>query len=314
MKATKVFTLESNNKAVEPFKIKQAFVALELGDTDDPILKYLKLFTSKIPTESASFLHVLPRFELIKTLYEDGSHGVVMHEKVVGEVLERMAEEIKDKILPKVNFPAKFEVKEGNPLEELLKETERMEADLIVIGQNAGQVHHGILAKNLTRKTACSALVIPSETKPSLKKILVPVDFSPSSINALRMAAAVRKQIGESVEIIALNIYELPSVNWYRIQKTEDQIKRIFEADRAEAFESFLNAYLPDDREGIQINFIPKELPGIGHYIMDFAKEREVDLIVMGAKGHSKVALLLMGSVTEKVLSLTESIPILVVK
>ena len=47
---------------------------------------------------------------------------------------------------------------------------------------------------------------------------------------------------------------------------------------------------------------------------MDYAYDKKADLIVMGAKGHSQVELLLMGSVTEKVLAVNESIPTLVVK
>jgi nucleotide-binding universal stress UspA family protein len=54
--------------------------------------------------------------------------------------------------------------------------------------------------------------------------------------------------------------------------------------------------------------------PGIGSYIMDTVTDAGADLVVMGAKGHSHVERLLMGSVTEKVLALTTQIPVLVVK
>jgi nucleotide-binding universal stress UspA family protein len=49
-------------------------------------------------------------------------------------------------------------------------------------------------------------------------------------------------------------------------------------------------------------------------YILHEAESRDVNLVVMGAKGHSKVELVLMGSVTEKVVRETESIPVWVVK
>ena len=55
-------------------------------------------------------------------------------------------------------------------------------------------------------------------------------------------------------------------------------------------------------------------MPWIPHYIKEYAEENEVDFIVMGAKGHSKVELLLLGSVTEKLLSINNSIPTLIVK
>ena len=59
---------------------------------------------------------------------------------------------------------------------------------------------------------------------------------------------------------------------------------------------------------------ICREGAGIAQYIMDYATSEEAGLIVMGAKGHSQVELLLMGSVTEKLLAINESIPTLVVK
>jgi nucleotide-binding universal stress UspA family protein len=48
--------------------------------------------------------------------------------------------------------------------------------------------------------------------------------------------------------------------------------------------------------------------------LVEYAEKNKYDLIIMGSKGHSKLALLLMGSMTEKVVSQTESVPVLIVK
>ncbi len=72
-----------------------------------------------------------------------------------------------------------------------------------------------------------------------------------------------------------------------------------------------------DVREGdplVKMATAQMERFSFGEDIMKYSDENKGDLLVMGARGHSKVHLLLIGSVTEKVLSLTKRTPVLVVK
>ena len=184
----------------------------------------------------------------------------------------------------------------------------------MVIGQKSGASQHGILAKNLARRLDSNALVIPDLAQSRIRTILVPVDFSGNSARALRAVVAINRRLDKPARIVALNVYEMPNFSVYRIQKTRQQLKRMIEADRQEAFTHFLRTFVGEDHEMIETALTEREAPGIAHYLIDFARENQVDFIVMGAKGHSKVELLLLGSVTEKILNDNESIPTLVVK
>ena len=148
-----------------------------------------------------------------------------------------------------------------------------------------------------------------------MRKIVVPVDFSPHSIEALRTAIAVSKCFKVPPKIVAVNVFEMPAFPAFLVRKTENEMRKLLFDDRKAAFKSFLNTYIPaEDHYRITTDIIEQTHPGVGHFVVDYAGQSKADLIVMGAKGHSKVGLLLLGSVTEKVLSLTRRVPVMVVK
>jgi nucleotide-binding universal stress UspA family protein len=98
------------------------------------------------------------------------------------------------------------------------------------------------------------------------------------------------------------------------IGKTREELQDIVEKDRMESFKLFLENYGADQAANVKTELIENKLGDIGTYIMDFAQDNEADMIVIGAKGHSRVERLLLGSVTERLLSENETIPTLVVK
>lgn len=306
--------MPKSTSAIQPFQVRQAIVALELGATDNTILEYLDFFTKEIPTGAAYFLHVLPKFDLLNTMMEREAQSFVSNYEINDEVITRMEQKIRSRLTDEHTVHIEFDVKEGSPLEELLEDTNDVKADLVVIGQRSGVSQHGILAKNLARKVQCNALVIPDKAKPRLRRILVPVDFSEYAIKALRTAVAINLELYEPAEIVCLNIYEVPNLSVYKIQKTKEQFKDMLEKDHRDAFHAFLNTHIPEYKDSIKVELVCRENAGIAQHIMDYAENIKADLIVVGAKGHSQVELLLMGSVTEKLLAINETVPTLVVK
>ena len=147
-----------------------------------------------------------------------------------------------------------------------------------------------------------------------MKKILVPVDFSINSAEAMRKAVAISKQLDEPAQITALHNYE-PPANYSAYRFNQTKLLAMIKEDREKALQHFLEEHVPEaDRHTIEPCLLQHQHQRIGSNISSFAEKYNFDLIVMGAKGHSRVALLLMGSVTEKVLSLTKKVPVLVVK
>ena len=314
MKETDLILDQSEQKMLDPLKVRQALIALELGETDKTILKYFNFLSQQVPIDSAYFMHAIPFFEDQTGMHVDEEHSVTGDFKLNEKIVDELEEKVKKSIEKEKEIYVEYELKEGNPLEELLSSAKSLNADLVVIGQSETRKEHGILAKNLARKTDANALVVPEGADPTIKSILVPIDFSDNSIRSLQIAVRLKKRLENPVELVCLNIYSLPDMSYYATDRPFAQFKKMIEGNIEDAFDAFLSTYIPDDKNDVKIALYEKTLPGTSRYIMEYAKANKNDLVVMGAKGHTKVELLLMGSVTESFLQLNNSIPTLIVK
>lgn len=309
------FLLEPNaQKTLEPFEISQALIALELGETDQSILKYFNFLSRQVPVSSAYFMHVLPYFEDQTSVFTDEKNSISGDFKLNEKIISDLEKKVKKSVAKEKEIFVEYELKEGDPLEELLSTANSLKADLVVIGQSKKKKDHGILAKNLARKTNGNALVVPEEAKAAIHSILVPIDFSQNSIRSLQTAVRLKKRLKKPVELVCLNIYSLPNMSFYETARPLKKFKSMIEGNIRDAFEVFLSTYIPDDKNEVSIALYEKTFPGTARYIMEYAKANKNDLVVMGAKGHTKVELLLMGSVTESFLHLNNTIPTLIVK
>ncbi len=306
---------KSNTAASEgTFQIRQAVVAMGLNAADDTTLDFLAALSGKISLQAAFFLHVQPRFDLLGTLFEREAQSVVSNYDFHTDLMRQLEKTVHQRFSPKGPVRIETDIHEGNPLEELLRQSTDLKADLLVAGKNTSGTTHGILSGNLVRKTRCSTLVVPDKALPRLERMLIPVDFSPYSIRALQTAESIAAQLAGRVEVIVTNAYDLPSIMAYRINKTEEELNAIIEYDRKEALEDFLRNFAPQLSGHCRLMTTRIEGASIAEKILEMASAEHADLIIMGAKGHSKVELLLMGSVTESLLQINDTIPVWVVK
>jgi nucleotide-binding universal stress UspA family protein len=297
-------------QAIKPYAVRQALIGLELAESDAALLQYVNFFTEHFPITRAKFLHVAPRFDLLldsQILDEKYQLSQAIEQKMVDTLYEDLDRD------PIANIEE--EVREGSALEVLLDEAKGTNTDLIIIGQKSMAEHHAILAKKLARRVDCNALVVPSAANKSLSRILVPIDFSDHSIKALHTALAMNHRLDEPAEIACIHVYEMPDFASFNIGKTEEQFRNMIEKDRREALAAFIETHVPAaDQEHVHQDIILKARPGIGRYLMDYAHAKNADFIVMGARGHSKIHVLFVGSVTEAILSENKKIPTLVVR
>ncbi len=140
-----------------------------------------------------------------------------------------------------------------------------------------------------------------------MKKIIVPVDFSEQSENALKVAANLAKK--HNSEILALHMLEL---NYNMISSSEGfhPEQTVFLIKLAEKrFAGFLKR---PHLEGVSVT------PIIKHYkvfseVNEVAKEHDADLIIMGSHGTDGLKEIFVGSNTERVVR-NASVPVLVIK
>lgn len=300
---------------VEPLTVTQALVGLGLEESDTSTLQYFDFFTKQIPTTAAYFIHTIQKFDLMTSMYNKEVQRLSSQYVVNENLIKELEERVQTLITEKEKMYIEYDIKEGNPLEEMLACAAELKIDLLVIGQRANRVNHNILAKNLARKAPANALIIPEGAEPVISNILVPIDFSPNSVRALKAAISLHKQLPQPAQITCINVYRVPVRRNFNYDADWEETKKIVASNIEAGFNAFLASYAGEEYEQqIKIALVAKTQPGLAKFIMDYADENKVDFLCLGAKGHSKVHLLLMGSVTEELIDINKTIPTMIVK
>jgi nucleotide-binding universal stress UspA family protein len=147
-----------------------------------------------------------------------------------------------------------------------------------------------------------------------MKKILVPVDFSPNSMNALHVAAEIAHKSGAVLEMLHVNvaaIYSTPLSEYVVVSKFEGDDQQY--DDTAVSKLEKLKMELLADPAYANLNIQIRVEEGYLHSaVRNVAQDDAVDLVVMGTKGTSGMNEFLVGSNTEKVIR-TSPCPVLAV-
>jgi nucleotide-binding universal stress UspA family protein len=143
-----------------------------------------------------------------------------------------------------------------------------------------------------------------------LKRILVPTDFSKHSHNALTYGAAFAEKFG--AELYLLHVVQNLAVFIPDAVTVTPPITPPMEEMTA-AVRAALDRLVRENKlQHLTVHTEVRE--GTPFYeIIQFARETDIDLIVMGTHGHTGLAHVLMGSVTEKVVR-KASCPVLSVR
>jgi nucleotide-binding universal stress UspA family protein len=131
-----------------------------------------------------------------------------------------------------------------------------------------------------------------------LRRILVPTDFSKFSQVALKYGIALAEKFG--AELYLLHVVQDLSLFVPDAVAVAPPIAVPVEQFTAAAREALERIVRENKLEGLSVFREIRE--GAPFYeIIRFAKEHEIDLIVMGTHGHTGLAHVLLGSVTERV-------------
>jgi nucleotide-binding universal stress UspA family protein len=139
--------------------------------------------------------------------------------------------------------------------------------------------------------------------------ILCPVDFSESSRNALRWAVELARRSGSPLAVLyADRFLPPPHFTAGQIDSLLEELGKSRQAAR-ESLAALVRDLVP---AGVPAELLVEEDLAVPA-IVRVAHDRNAGLVVMGSHGHSGFERVMLGSVTEKVLRLTDR-PVLVVK
>lgn len=136
-----------------------------------------------------------------------------------------------------------------------------------------------------------------------MKKILVPTDFSKTSITAMEVATEIAQKAG--AEITLLHVVEEATPESYRVtgewQTNEDWSDRLFTLKLLEKAKAQLEKMVLDPRfAAVKVNG-ELRLGNAFHGMRTIITDKKMDLVVMGTRGHSKFEEMVIGTNTERV-------------
>ena len=133
---------------------------------------------------------------------------------------------------------------------------------------------------------------------PPIQRILCPVDFSESSVLAYHYAESIAWHYSATVLLQHVIDSPTPYYPYYAYPDTYVELCRTIRANAVQQLQEFAKTH---NCRGVRIEYSLPDGP-VTETILDFAEEKAVNLIVMGAHGSRGIDHLTLGSVTEKVL------------
>jgi nucleotide-binding universal stress UspA family protein len=140
-----------------------------------------------------------------------------------------------------------------------------------------------------------------------IKTVMVPTDLSENAEYALLFAKSIAEKLGAKL-IVYHCLTDIDKSIGYVPGLPSEQIEKGLYEEAIKELTNLKNKY----QLGADVKIIVEKGEAY-RKIVDFAQSRQVDLIVIGARGKTKWEKFIFGSVTEKVVRICE-IPMLVVK
>lgn len=214
-------------------------------------------------------------------------------------------------------FTVETDVAMGDPRAEIVRQAGDWRADLIVLGaRGLGAVKRfllGSVSDAVARHAHCSVLVVKGR-RTALRSVLVAVDGSEDSFQAVRFLQSLA--LPRQTRVRLLSVVErlrYPSTAPQALHAQLVQMLKEAEAERRGELDRVLEraAALLDDKITRVTRYTPTGDPG--EEIVATADDFDSDLVVVGARGLGRMARVLLGSVSQKVLHHARC-PVLIVK
>jgi nucleotide-binding universal stress UspA family protein len=210
-------------------------------------------------------------------------------------------------------------LEDGDVIDEVLEKSKKLAAELVVMGTHGRRGFRRLILGSVTervlRQSETPVLSIPpsapkpSPAGPAFRRILCPVDFSPSSVAGLELALSLRQ---DQAELIVLHVVEfyLPPVLGEAVAFDVSDLR---ERHRIEG-RAKLEQLIPESsRDHTRLETVVLDSGAPYREILRAAEREASDLIVMGVAGRSSADLAFFGSTANHVVR-AAACPVLTVR
>ena len=310
---------------------KKIMCAVDFSDFTSEILVYsvalCKEFNAKL-----LLVHIV---DDITTSFSNSGVGVVIDKEALQEQHISEAQELIEDLAKEVKIEHEIIVSKGNPADEIRKIALHEKIDFVITAtygkSGIERMMIGSVTEKLLKTLHCPLLVIRSQIhgftpqndyEIKLKKILVGCDFSPDSklafdyglslaqefqselylTHVIKPTEYIKLKPSDYINVIPGDYLIWGTSDYFEIQKKVTKENR----ERINALRSRLEKQLlfmvPEECK-IWCTPHPILLKGEPYReLIKYAKEQEVDMIVLGIRGHTLWEKLMVGSTTDRIL------------
>jgi len=276
-------------------KIDTFLVCLDLSSKDKQVLSHASALVKTLQPSKLVFFHSLFTDE-----EEEG--GRFSSDEALSELSNRIAKWFS----LDSSIETEYYVCEGPPIREIVAYAQQVDVDLILCGKSTAKREHDLLPHRIARKAPCSVLLLPHDSHVSFNRILVAVDRSKNSCEALCVASRISARQDEA-KVILVEAIDMPHGSQMAIGANRFVDLRERSRDQLEKFarESGMDEVVFEATVASNLK--------ASTAILETARKRSATMIVMGSKGKGAVAATLLGSTVENVAK-GANIPLLIVK
>jgi nucleotide-binding universal stress UspA family protein len=285
-------------------EFKNVLCAIDLSDASAHTLTYAAAL-ARWYTSQLTVLHVAPTFDAMQV--RGGALGdaiSIVQPMPREEALRELRQAVDGATIAADHTTLVAEA--GEPVTTIVAQALSIPADLLVMGTHGrggfDRMLLGSVTEKVLHKAPCPILTVPphapanAETGGTFSRILCPVDFSPSALQAFGFAVDLARQSGGTV--IALHAIEWLAEDVSAHARFNVQDYRQHLIDDAH---SRLRALIADQPSGTCSIEDVVETGRAHRQVLSIADTRAADLIVMGAQGRGGIGLTLFGSTTQQV-------------
>ncbi len=247
-------------------------------------------------------LHVIDRLVLEDLSEATGQTREEIERDALGAALERVREMVS--AAGPAARSANAHALVGEPLKEMLRLGKKVGASLYVAGvRGDGTMGTGVgsVAMGLARKAEGEVLVVQEGHYGAFERVAALVDFSETSLLALREAARVAKGDGAALDVV--HAFAPP---WEKLhyRAPTPEAKPDFQRGYRNALTSRLEALAEQagGEFGGRATVRLVECRGVAQGVVKDLQEHGVGLAVVGSRGRSTLRAMLLGSVAERIL------------
>lgn len=290
---------------MESLELKSWLVALDRSEMDQRLIDQVRYWSKILKPERITFVNIRREAEIWDEVDNTLFTKMIKKER---ELDKMWCEGLKSR-LTDFDMETQVIVGHGPGLEKLMELCSDYDYDLVIGGRKQALPSGGHLTEDLAKRIPVSFMLIPETATMQCNKVLVPTDSSSYAATALQFAHQLRQQ-HEGVQLLASTVYHVPSGYHYMGLEYDD-----FATDIRNNAQTAIHKQLEElNILANQVVIRLREHRSNAEHLQNMAIDTQADLIVVGSKGMTESAYILMGSTAARMMRHMGRAPLLILK